>query len=397
MTLAAGTNKRTWGGKVELFLYWNICAVFFFIPISTSLLEISSVLALAVWLFSGTCVRDRHKWWHEAWVKPVLLFMFLPLIALLWAEDLGRGLDLASKSYYWLLSFTVASLSFKEYSYKRVIDAFLLGLLFSACVVALQVFGIVPLKGGRAAAFMGPITLSLFFVLGIVLVSYYFSRASTLRQKIAAAAVMVLFVFSMAATGGRIGYLVCLLLSPWILYNIFGRRYILGMVIAASLAVAVVATAPVVQQRAVDTVKNTEAFLAGIQKNSSVGLRFQMWSGAVQIFLDNPLLGVGTGGFNRAIREYSDEPLLRGFDQPHNSYLYIASSYGAVGLFSLFWLFGVFFLKGWRARNTLEGYSIVAFALVLFLGSMTDSQILSLATAKMFSLFVGMNTGYHGS
>ena len=396
MTLAVGTNKRTWDGKVEIFLYWNICAVFFFIPISTSLLEISSVLALAVWLFSGKWIRDRGKWWHEAWVKPVLLFMFLPLIALLWAEDLARGLDLASKSYYWLLSFTVASLSFKHYSYKRLLDAFLWGLLFSACVVVLQVVGIVPLEGARAAAFMGPITLSLFFVLGMVLISYYFSRAPTLRQKTVTVAVMLLFAFGLAATGGRIGYLICLLLSPWILYNLFGRRYILGMVVAVSLAVVVVATVPVVRQRVVEAVKNTEAFLAGGQKNSSVGLRFQMWSGAVHIFLDNPLLGVGTGGFNSAIREYSDEPLLQGFDQPHNSYLYIASSYGAVGLFSLFWLFAVFFLKGWRARNTLEGCSIIAFALVFFLGSMTDSQILSLATAKMFSLFMGMKIDYHG-
>ena len=389
MSETEALNKSTWDDKIEAFLYWNICATFFFLPISTSLLEISSSLALAVWIFSGNFIKTRGRWWNEAWVKPVLLFMLLPVVALLWTDDLVRGVDLASKSYYWFLSFMVASVSFARYSYKRIVDAFLLGLFITSFVVLLQLVGIIPIKSGRAVAFMGPITLSLLFVLGITLISFYFSRTPALRGKILIIIVMLLYVVGLTVSGGRIGYLVCILLSPLILHNILGRRYILGLTAAVILGAVIAVSVPVVQQRAMETLNNTEAFFTSNQKNSSIGLRFQMWSGAVHMFLDNPLLGVGTGGFNRAIREYTEEPRLHAFDQPHNSYLYIASSFGIVGVLSFGWIIVVFFRKGWHLRHRIEGYSLVAFALVLFLGSMTDSQILSLATAKMFALFMG--------
>jgi O-antigen ligase len=382
-------NRPTWDDKIEAFLYWNICATFFFLPISTSLLEISSSLALAVWIFSGNFIKTRGRWWNEVWVKPVLLFMLLPVVALLWTDDLVRGVDLASKSYYWFLSFMVASVSFARYSYKRIVDAFLLGLFITSLIVLLQLVGIIPIKSGRAVAFMGPITLSLLFVLGITLISFYFLRTPALRGKILIMIVMLLYVVGLAVSGGRIGYLVCILLSPLILHNILGRRYILGLATAVILGAVIAVSVPVVQQRAMETLNNTEAFFTSNQKNSSVGLRFQMWSGAVHMFLDNPLLGVGTGGFNSAIREYTKEPRLHTFDQPHNSYLYVASSFGIVGIVSFGWIIVVFFRKGWHLRHRIEGYSLVAFALVLFLGSMTDSQILSLATAKMFALFMG--------
>ncbi|MFQ5330187.1 MAG: O-antigen ligase family protein [Thermodesulfobacteriota bacterium] len=382
-------NKTKWDDKVEAFLYWNICATFFFLPISTSLLEISSGLMLAVWIFSGNFIRSRGRWWHEAWVKPVLLFMLLPIVALLWTDDLVRGVDLASKSYYWLLSFVVASVSFTRFPYKRIVDAFLLGLSITSLVVLLQLVGVIPIKAGRAVAFMGPITLSLLFVLGIVLLSFYFTKSHSRREKVVFTVVMLSYLIGLAVSGGRIGYLVCILLTPLILHNILGRRYILGLVAAAVLGAVIVASVPIVRQRVVEVQKNSVAYFSSGQKNSSVGFRFQMWSGALQMLRDNPILGVGTGGFNSAIQKYSDEPRLRMFDQPHNSYLYVASSFGLVGIVSFGWLIVVFFRKGWPCRHTIGGYSLVAFALVLFLGSLTDSQILSLATAKLFALFMG--------
>jgi O-antigen ligase len=75
---------------------------------------------------------------------------------------------------------------------------------------------------------------------------------------------------------------------------------------------------------------------------------------------------------------------------PHNSFFYIAVSYGIVGLACFFWLLAMYFRKGWRHRNTVAGYSMLAFGLVLLTGSLTGTQINSLATGYLFALFMGL-------
>jgi hypothetical protein len=43
-------------------------------------------------------------------------------------------------------------------------------------------------------------------------------------------------------------------------------------------------------------------------------------------------------------------------------------------------------------RNSLTGFAVLSYGIVLFIGSLTGSQIISLATAKMFALLTGIKT-----
>jgi len=38
--------------------------------------------------------------------------------------------------------------------------------------------------------------------------------------------------------------------------------------------------------------------------NTPVGKRIYMWQGAIKIFLHHPILGVGTGGYKSAMKQY---------------------------------------------------------------------------------------------
>lgn len=118
-----------------------------------------------------------------------------------------------------------------------------------------------------------------------------------------------------------------------------------------------------------------------------------MWDGAVKIFLENPVIGVGTGGYQLAMKKYEIPNLAlihRDFSDPHNSYLYMAANFGILGIISLFWLFSVLLKNGWRNRHNITGFAILSYTLVLMIGSLTGTQILSLATAFLFAVFTGL-------
>lgn len=380
---------------VDNLMLWGFCGTFFFIPIATSPAVIVGTITLALWLFSGRFIKDRQKWFNQSWTKPVVVFMLLPWIGLLWTNDIQMGVDIAQKSYYWFYAFAIASLSYQTYTSKVFVNSFLVGLTVSVIITFLQYTGFVPRPKGCISGFMGHITFSLLLVFGLLLLSYYYKTNPNKKQRLHIIGLMIAFFFSLSIGIGRIGHLAFIILSPLIFYNIFrGKHFFKSailVVLGAMITGVVLFLTPTVKNRINDAISNINSYEEG-NKNTSVGLRLYMWDGAIKIFLQNPILGVGTGGYQKALRKYKDDPTLPDCSQPHNSFLYMAVSFGIIGLFSLLWLFLVFLKKGWQVRHTIAGFTILSFGFVLLIGSLTDTQILSSATGKMFALLTGIKT-----
>lgn len=366
--------------------------MFFFLPIATSPAVIAGALSLGIWIFSGKFIKDRQKWLKQSWTTPVILFMLLPWAGLLWTGDLATGLNLAQKSYYWLYAFAIASLSIHNHQ-KALMISYLSGLSLSMIISILQYLGLVPMPKGYPAGFMGHISYSLLLVFGMLLLSFYYTKIKDRNYQIFLIFLMVAYLFNLSINIGRIGHLAFVVLSPWILYNILGQKHLSKIVLGALVVILILSLSSTVQYRTRLAVDDVREYYYG-NKNTSVGRRLHMWNGAIKMFLQNPVIGVGTGGYKNTMRKYKDDPSLPDFVQPHNSFLYIASSYGIVGLSLLLWLFVVFMRKGWYARKTVAGFSVLSFGAVLLIGSLTDTQILSLATAKMFALLIGIRTEY---
>jgi O-antigen ligase len=319
--------------------------------------------------------------------------MLLPWAGLLWTNDVNMGLDFATKSYYWLFAFAIASLSFQ--SPETFIKAFLSGLTFTAALSLIQFTGLIPMWKGYPGGFMSHINHSLFIVFGLLLLAFYFRKVHNKKVKIFIILLMLLYFLNLIVGYGRAGYLAFLISSPLIIYKIVGRRHIIKAAWVIILFIGISILSPTVKMRIDQAVTDIKQYDTG-NPNTSIGLRFYMWEGAIKIFLKNPVLGVGTGGYQKAINDYEAlglQPLHINFSQPHNSFLYMASSFGIIGIISLLWLFTVFLKKGWRARNDIVGFSVLSFGMVLIIGSFTDTQILSFATAKMFALLMGIKTG----
>jgi O-antigen ligase len=387
-------SLKRYDSHTERLMFYGFCGFFFFIPVATSPAVITGLFTLSVWIFSGKFVRDR-EWLNKKWTLPVIIFMLLPWAGLLYTEDLTTGLDLAKKSYYWLYAFAIAS-QFLRHRAKTFINFFLMGLSLTVCISLFQYIGFVPSPKGFATGFIGGaspyITYSLLLVFGMLILSYYCRTAATRKRKALLLLLICAFFLSLAVVPGRIGYLAFAALSPLMLYNILGRRRLLGVVALSVFAIALLISSSVVRDRIWLAVDEVRDYQHG-EKASSVGARLWMWDGAVNIFLENPIIGVGTGGYKNAMMKYKDDPSLQDPDQPHNSFLYLAASYGVVGLAAFLWLIIVFLRKGWQARHGIAGYSVLAFGLVLLIGGLTDTQFLSLPTGEMFALLMGLETG----
>jgi O-antigen ligase len=378
-------------------IFYCLCGLFFFIALgATSPAVITSIAAISIWLFSGRFLRQKYRWLKQKWTMPVLFFMLLPWLGLLWTNDVKSGLDFADKSYYWILAFVIASVVVKSDSKRLFFDSFLIGLFLFCIASILQFINIIFIPEWIPTIFSKSITHSLLLVFGILVLSYYFKVAANNREKILLGLLMALFFFTLSIGTGRSGYLAFILLSPIIAYNLLGKRFYL-ILAAIALSMLFLFSSPAVQSRIASAVNDIKAYQEG-NPNTSIGLRLNMWQGAVRIFLENPLIGTGTGGYAKAMIKYNHPNIISGFQmpsQPHNSFLFMAANYGILGIISIAWLFTAYFKKGWLSRNSLIGFAVLSYGLVLFIGSLTDSQIISLTTAKMFALLTGLRTGQY--
>lgn len=387
-TASYAINSHT----ADRLMFWGFCGLFFFIPVATSPAVIVGVLTLAIWIFSGKIVKDYKKWLDAKWIYPVLFFVLLPWAGLLYTSDLRTGLIFATKTQYWLYAFAVSTLPFDNYKRETLINSFVTGLSLTAFVSIFQFAGLFPMINPFPTGFMSHINLSLFLVLGLLILAFRYKTACSRGRKALIAGLMAVYFISLSISAGRIGFLALIILSPWMFYTMFGDRYPLKAGGAAAILSVILLMLPPVQER-LEHARQDMRLLEQGKKATSLGIRLYMWEGAARLFLERPLLGVGTGGYKNEMRRLRDDPAMPNVVQPHNGFLYMAASFGLAGIASVVWLFAAYLKGGWRNRRGLVGFSVFAFGFVMMIGNMTDSQMLSLSTAMMFALLTGLTPG----
>jgi O-antigen ligase len=377
---------------VEKLIFWGFCGMFFSIPIGTTPMMIFGLLTLFLWIFSGKFLKSKEDLFKNKKIfLPVLVFMAIPWIGLIYTEDLSLGWDFARKSYYWLFAFAIAITP--HHSSKTFFKAFLVGLTITSLFSVLQFIDLIPMREWLPTVFAERlITMSLLLVLGISISSFYFLKENRLTHRILILFLMLLFLFTLSISGGRAGYLAFIALSPLIVYNLLGQKHIFGRAIVISILIftAFFLLSPVVQHRFDQAMSDIRLYRQGYPQ-TSIGLRLHMWEGAVRIFLENPIIGVGTGGYRLAMEKFS-VPALQGmpFRDPHNSFLHMAANHGIVGLISLGWLFLIILKVGWKHRHMITGFSVFSYGLVLLIGSLTATQTLTPKTGILFALSIGL-------
>ena len=348
---------------------------------------ISGGAFLAVWVLSGK-ITTRMIW--QPWMVHVLLLMAFPWIGLLYTSNVHNGMTYAQKSYYWLFAFAAAVTCSDRYPASRLPKAFVLGLSLSSIVSLLQYAGIVPLKKGMPIAlFYWHQTYSLLLAFGVAITSWFIFKSERYREKLLFLALFAVILAALAIVPGRAGYLVFLLTVPFIAYNFLSKKNLFRIAIFCIMVGGLLFVSPVVHHRINEGLNDITAYKSG-NINTSLGLRFYFWRSAADMILEHPLLGLGTGGFEEGLKKFKTDPALPDSSQPHNSFVYLAVSFGIFSLIPFVWLLFSLFRQGWRHRNGVVGFSIFSCAMMMLVGSMFDSQLIMNGTGVLFALFIGL-------
>jgi O-antigen ligase len=378
----------------------SVCLTFFMLPVGTAPLTLSSLLALAIYLLSGACSRDRADWQGQEWVLPLMVLIILPWAWMLWSSSpFGQSLQLAEKSHYWLFGFVSASAMKPAGSLRYILICFMAGTTVIALMVFLFLNGFIPETAYlQNFLFRSYLTFSLLLVISIVLLAFFY-KTSPWPHKLLLLAVMLFLALTITQLKGRSAYLSLALLSPWIFITMFGRRRLIPILAALLLTFMLMFSSRTVRERIALVPKEIKLYQSGVVSSykltdgssipSSVGLHLQMWKISLEVIKHYPIFGAGTNGF-----QYEADKLYpgHGFSHPHNSYLYVAASYGLAGMALYGWLLIVTAKRAWRTREHLSGYSILAFLSVILIGSLTDTLILSVAPGILLGFTVGIPT-----
>ena len=388
--------------SVRQSIYYLFCGAFFVMPMGTSPFTIMGGCILLLWIFSGEFFRQWDRYLKEVWIAPVTAIVILTWMGLLWSTDpTGLGLAYATKTHHWLYALALISIVAHKSPGENLIKAFLIGLLLNAFVAYLQVVNIVPRFSEwgsmRATGFYGGYnTLAILLVLGMLMASHYFRVVVTPRGKLIYAALMLIYFVHLIILESRGGYVTFAILSPIIVYNVLYGKKIHFMVLIYLLAMVIMLSSPVVQKRFTKAIEAWHFHLkAGGEvtsgkKYSKYIDRIYMWRWAFTLFIKHPLIGVGTGGFEKAI-------LLEGGDKgiahPHNNILHVAVSFGILGILIFGWLFWILLKAGWQHRQCALGFFVMGSSLVILFGGLTDTHILDEGGAFLLALTTGLISG----
>ena len=240
-------------------------------------------------------------------------------------------------------------------------------------------------------------TLSLLLTLGIMVASFNIRAVESRKEKVMYIILMLTYFCHLIILEGRGGYLTFALLSPIVIYNLFGRAYKGAIFLIYPLIIGIMLSSPIIRNRVSLSVQELKHHLSA-DPDSAWGKaytihqdRFYMWRGAIEIFMENPLFGVGTGGYGTALKKRGKEAWPK-IAHPHNNLLYVAVSFGIVGLLVFGWFFWVLLKAGWKHRKSPVGFFLFSSGLVILVGGIVDTPLLNGDSSFLLAVVTGLQS-----
>jgi len=276
-------------------------------------------------------------------------FTSVYLLGLLWSEDLAAGLKISRRISYILGSYVLCALFLKgAEDGLRMVKVLVLGtvLLDILAVGKFLGFGsqraftlpsaviMNPIWFGNvsAVALYGSLFLFLHHLEGKGKVSYLWGISALIN-------LMGVLLSNSRGPYGAAAVVLLLFLFP-----ILWRQRMGKAILALCLALLVLLPLhPRFQRKLWIVGREVKAFLSEGKLRGSMGRRLGMWKLSLDMFLDHPIIGVGTGDYELEVerRTVGEWALLRKYNQPHSIYFHALAMQGLLGIVALLSFFAV--------------------------------------------------------
>ncbi len=231
--------------------------------------------------------------------------------------------------------------------------------------------------GGASTPALGRIALGTTMVTAIVLALGAWTVWDRSRVRIVLAVGLPIFITALVLTTSRSAWIAAVAGAAVVIGLAPRRRAALVILCVASVVIAVLATR-VERQFLIQRLES----IPNVEVNAD---RMAIWSGALKMVRDHPLLGTGYGTFVDAWPQYHDDPALVGKPTAHNVFLNFAAETGLLGLAAFLTFLGAGFVSLWRRIQAsrddpqADGLWVALFAAVagMLVQQLFDASVMS--------------------
>jgi len=353
---------------------WLLSAICFALPMKASFVYVLSGLLLLVWLAEGGIAEKIKNILRSRVCLAFLAYYLVFLLAMLWTEDATTGWRMVERQKPFLLFLLYWSSAEPEYR-ERYISAFIAGLIVCAVLAhynLMQLYwfpdwprGVRVFKSiGDTAPFVDRIMYAPILALGAYFSLHRAVFSISMSSRLCAIGITSLLLSNLSFSGGRAGMVMFIVLCIALVFQRIAARRKALVICAVFLPLfffSAYNTSGFVAERIDNAIADIRVF--DKNPNTSVGQRLVYWTTSFQLFIRNPVIGVGSGDFQKEYAKIKPERWQATPDSynPHNQFLMTAALTGLIGLMLLLFIFYSAAVSGndARTKTVLIGFAAV--------------------------------------
>ena len=401
--------------NLEQIYKYLLIFIAFFLPLTVFGANLCIVLVVLLWLFSGEYQSKLQQIFSNKLLIASIIFFSLHVVGLIWTEDTIWGLNIVHKMWYFLLLFPVLFTIMQKEYIRPIILSFLLAIGITEVVSYLIWFEIIPpLKNAtilNPTPFMSHISYNPILAFAIYLVSHevFFNKNLSKVKFFLYSFFSITMAINMFITGGRAGQVmffgamimlilqffnsekvksllaVCVLL-PTIFFIAFNSSTLFEKRVNAAIHDIVIYDGG--YDKSIDTFDfDNVNYLASI--NTPIGERISFALYSWKIFVESPILGVGTGDFPNEYKKMNNKysPSMATSTHPHNMYILVAVQLGLLGLISMLTIFYFQIKMSFSSPSRFIRDVGITLPIMFLIIMFSDSYLLGHYTTLMFVFF----------
>jgi O-antigen ligase len=357
----------------------------FAIPTSRPLFNTASLLIIIGWIFSGQFYLKWQVIKNNPLSWPILGILLILIVGATYTsapiKDVIDHWNRYSKFLLVLMIITMLT----EQRYRRWMwISFLIGCSIVLISTYLNIFFLLPWSktknlglGVDHSVFIDYIAQSLVIVLFAVVLWLLALQSNRWQYRLILFMTCLVAVLSVIfLTASRIGYVIILsisLLVPFLSLSNKRLKFIsfiifaliLGLLSISDLSISRIESSIIEMQN----YKQGEVF-------TSTGARIHMWATSINLWMQAPLLGHGTGAYHELSKNaFANELMCQiGCFHPHNQFLFFAVDHGLVGVMLLV----LYFITACRIammRNLSEKTLFLSFICIVFIDALAHGPL----------------------
>jgi O-antigen ligase len=393
VSVARVKNLRPVSKFLDDLSHYLAIAVAFFIPISTTLTDISFIGAVILSLFTGNW---QGKW--SAIKASRIAFYFLAFFALCvigisyTSAPFKDVSEILLKYGRFVFAVLLIPLFVEEKWRKWAIYAFLAAMVLTLFLSYVKYFGWFGVKPQKldVSIFKDHIQQNFLMAFSCYFLALYIIKHRNYWWIIGP--LLVLAVHNtLFLSQGRSGYVVLIALMLLFVWQMFRwKGLILGTIAAVTLLGAAFLFSNAFSARMQAIGSEFQEYVQGY-RNTSIGMRMSYDLTSIEMIKKHPIIGTGTGSFETEYNKLFVQNVKR-TTNPHNEYFNVMVQLGSVGLIFLL----IIFYMTWRFSKDLPlQYKYVAQALtvVMIIGSCINSWLMDTTEGHFYVYFMALCFG----